>query len=182
MSFSSSWRCTSKGLHAAAYATTASRSKSSLAQNLSSGALCASWRNYQHIERPHSRLMREVIDVQNARWHREARTKLSRRPWRVDTFDALAAKWFDASSPDSLNEASAVPRSPFRRVIMFVDNAGKSSTHAALVICAETFHGSSHYHLPGASHCNACVSMHHQGSRRVYLCARGSHCLLCNAV
>ncbi|CAL8471142.1 g10684 [Coccomyxa elongata] len=56
--------------------------------------------------------------------YREARTKLSRRPWRVDTFDALAHKWLGASSPDSLSEPAAVPRSPFRRVIMFVDNAG----------------------------------------------------------
>ncbi|EIE24982.1 fumble-domain-containing protein [Coccomyxa subellipsoidea C-169] len=56
--------------------------------------------------------------------YREARTKLSRRPWRVDTFDALAANWFGASSSDTLGESSAVPRSPFRRVIMFVDNAG----------------------------------------------------------
>ena len=126
--------------------------------------------------------MCKVIEPQSGGWHREARTKLSRRPWRVDTFDALAAKWFDVSSPDSLNEASAVPRSPFRRVIMFVDNAGKPSTHAALVMCTDTFHSSSHSHLPGASHYNACVSMHHQGSRRVYLCARGSRCLLCNAV
>jgi hypothetical protein len=81
--------------------------------------------------------MCKVIELQSGGWHREARTKLSRRPWRVDTFDALAAKWFDVSSPDSLNEASAVPRSPFRRVIMFVDNAGKASTHDAFIICAE---------------------------------------------
>ncbi len=60
---------------------------------------------------------------------REARTKLSRRPWRVDTFDALAHKWLGASSPDSLSEPAAVPRSPFRRVIMFVDNAGKAAQH-----------------------------------------------------
>ena len=51
-----------------------------------------------------------------------------------------------------------------------------------LLLFVQRFHGSSHYHLPGASHCNVCVSMHHQGSRRVYLCAKGSHCLLCNAV
>ena len=54
---------------------------------------------------------------------REARTKLSRRPWRVDTFDVLAAKWFSLDSADSL-APDGVPRSPFRRVIMFVDNAG----------------------------------------------------------
>ena len=55
--------------------------------------------------------------------NREARTKLSRRPWRVDTFDALAGKWFSLDAADDL-PAQGVPRSPFRRVIMFVDNAG----------------------------------------------------------
>lgn len=55
---------------------------------------------------------------------REARTKLSRRPWRVDTFDELALKWFSVSEAASLPD-DGVPNSPFRRVIMFVDNAGK---------------------------------------------------------
>ena len=41
----------------------------------------------------------------------------------MDTFDALAAKWFSLDSADSL-ASDGVPRSPFRRVIMFVDNAG----------------------------------------------------------
>ena len=40
----------------------------------------------------------------------------------MDTFDELAQKWFSsaASGPDA-----DVPQSPFRRVIMFVDNAGQ---------------------------------------------------------
>ena len=40
----------------------------------------------------------------------------------MDTFDELAQKWFSsaASRPDA-----DVPQSPFRRVIMFVDNAGQ---------------------------------------------------------
>lgn len=55
---------------------------------------------------------------------REARTKLSRRPWRVDTFDELAQKWFSCSNAEALPD-DGVPHSPFRRVIMFVDNAGE---------------------------------------------------------
>lgn len=51
----------------------------------------------------------------------------------MDTFDALAHKWLGASSPDSLADATAVPRSPFRRVIMFVDNAGR---HLLSVTCS----------------------------------------------
>jgi hypothetical protein len=56
-------------------------------------------------------------------FYREARTKLSRRPWRVDTFDALAEKWFSRGDCESTS-GTGVPSSPFRRVIMFVDNAG----------------------------------------------------------
>ena len=55
---------------------------------------------------------------------REARTKLSRRPWRVDTFDELTQKWFSCSNAEALPD-DGVPHSPFRRVIMFVDNAGE---------------------------------------------------------
>ena len=57
---------------------------------------------------------------------RQARTQLSRRPWRVDTFDALADCWFSrAPEGMDLDAAAAVPPTPFRRVIMFVDNAGE---------------------------------------------------------
>ena len=56
---------------------------------------------------------------------RQARTQLSRRPWRVDTFDALADCWFSRAPEDmDLDVGAAVPHTPFRRVIMFVDNAG----------------------------------------------------------
>ena len=41
----------------------------------------------------------------------------------MDTFDALAAKWFSIDAAEDL-PPDGVPRSPFRRVIMFVDNAG----------------------------------------------------------
>ena len=41
----------------------------------------------------------------------------------MDTFDALATEWFRLDAAESL-PAQGVPRSPFRRVIMFVDNAG----------------------------------------------------------
>jgi hypothetical protein len=49
----------------------------------------------------------------------------------VDTFDALARKWFSLDAPESL-PATGVPRSPFRRVIMFVDNAG-APLHACVI-------------------------------------------------
>ena len=42
----------------------------------------------------------------------------------MDTFDELAQKWFSCNSSDSL-PGSESPKSPFRRVIMFVDNAGQ---------------------------------------------------------
>ena len=62
---------------------------------------------------------------------REARTKLSKRPWRVDQFDEFAGAWF--SGPASPSKAAAAQQgtqllSPFRRVIMFVDNAGRHLT------------------------------------------------------
>lgn len=63
---------------------------------------------------------------------RQARTQLSRRPWRVDTFDALADCWFSRMPEDmDLVAGAAVPPTPFRRVIMFVDNAGKLLDHMA---------------------------------------------------
>ena len=56
---------------------------------------------------------------------RRARTQLSKRPWRVDELDAVAARWFSAADTDmDMNNGTGVPRSPWRRVIMFADNAG----------------------------------------------------------
>ena len=51
---------------------------------------------------------------------REARTKLSKRPWRVDHFDEFSQAWFE---PTSASQAGQTDPS-FRRVIIFVDNAG----------------------------------------------------------
>lgn len=42
---------------------------------------------------------------------------MSRRPWRVDTFDLLKAKWFQRDG-----DGRRIPA--YRRAIMFVDNAG----------------------------------------------------------
>ena len=49
--------------------------------------------------------------------YREARAQLSARPWRVDTLDALEAKWFSASARAEAEDAAPgrVPPSPFRR-------------------------------------------------------------------
>lgn len=50
---------------------------------------------------------------------REARTKLSKRPWRVDHFDAFSRDWFSRHGG-----AGSQRGSPWRRVMIFVDNAG----------------------------------------------------------
>ena len=48
---------------------------------------------------------------------RAARARVAAgRPWRCDTFDALAAHWTAA--------VAAARRPPFKRAIIFVDNAG----------------------------------------------------------
>jgi len=66
---------------------------------------------------------------------RQARTQLSRRPWRVDTFDALAATWLSRAPPDvDLDAGAAVPPTPFCRVIMFVDNAGARPAPGAISV------------------------------------------------
>ena len=44
----------------------------------------------------------------------------------MDTFDALEEKWFSRGDCESTS-GTGVPSSPFRRVIMFVDNAGISN-------------------------------------------------------
>lgn len=54
--------------------------------------------------------------------YREARTKLTSRPWRVDDLGEFADVWF---SRTSLNEEGwGKVKSPYRRIIVFVDNAG----------------------------------------------------------
>lgn len=54
--------------------------------------------------------------------YRQARTKLSDRPWRVDDFDDFAEVFFSKSILDEDGYGTVV--SPYKRVIMFVDNAG----------------------------------------------------------
>lgn len=54
--------------------------------------------------------------------YREARTKLSQRPWRVDDFDEFAEVWFSKTTLNVAGEGTVV--SPYQRVMMFVDNAG----------------------------------------------------------
>ena len=61
------------------------------------------------LERPAAGTILEI--------YREARAQLSARPWRVDTLDALEAKWFSAA-PRAEAEGAApggVVPSPFRR-------------------------------------------------------------------
>ena len=53
---------------------------------------------------------------------RDARQKLSRRPWRVDTLDQLSQAWINGAQ--NADEPGSVVSSPYRRVVMFVDNAG----------------------------------------------------------
>lgn len=54
--------------------------------------------------------------------YREARTKLSARPWRVDHFESFAEVWFSHSELDDEGQGAVI--SPYKRVIIFVDNAG----------------------------------------------------------
>lgn len=54
--------------------------------------------------------------------YREARTKLSRRPWRVDDLDDFAEVWLGQSELDE--EGRGRVKSPYKRAIAFVDNAG----------------------------------------------------------
>ena len=60
---------------------------------------------------------------------REARTKLAKRPWRVDHYESLTSAWFAAAN-EAADTPGDVPPSPFNRVIMFVDNAGPYTTRA----------------------------------------------------
>ncbi len=74
---------------------------------------------YYHVLSPR-------VELKTFGVRRQARADLSKRPWRIDTFDELAAKWFSNVDLDD-EDAPDVPPTPFRRVIMFVDNAGKFS-------------------------------------------------------
>ncbi|PSC76368.1 Pantothenate kinase 2 isoform B [Micractinium conductrix] len=67
--------------------------------------------------------------------YREARTKLSQRPWRVDDFDAFAEYWFSKSNLNEDGEGTVV--SPYQRVIMFVDNAGADVVLGAIPFARE---------------------------------------------
>ena len=60
--------------------------------------------------------------------HAAACARAAARPWRVDTFDALATRWASALS-------SGLP--PFRRTIMFVDNAGADAVLGVLPLARE---------------------------------------------
>ena len=53
---------------------------------------------------------------------RDARQKLSRRPWRVDNLDQLSQAWINGAQ--QADQPGSVVPSPYRRVVMFVDNAG----------------------------------------------------------
>lgn len=60
--------------------------------------------------------------------YRDARERLSQRPWRVDDFDKLAAHWMQ-----SFNDG--VP--PYHRVMIFVDNAGADIVLGLLPLARE---------------------------------------------
>lgn len=67
--------------------------------------------------------------------YREARTKLSRRPWRVDDLGEFAEVWLGRSELDA--EGRGKVRSPYRRAIMFVDNAGADVVLGMLPLARE---------------------------------------------
>eukprot|EP00884_Botryococcus_braunii_P001633 jgi/Botrbrau1/11470/Bobra.27_4s0010.1 len=68
--------------------------------------------------------------------YREARVKHARRPWRLDNFEALSEKWFSRMDTEDI-DTTAVPPTPFRRVIMFVDNAGADIVLGMLPLARE---------------------------------------------
>ncbi|KAK9799347.1 hypothetical protein WJX73_008823 [Symbiochloris irregularis] len=72
--------------------------------------------------------------------YRKARTTLAKRPWRVDDFEGLKAAWF-AKGQQSQMGPGDVPRSPFKRVIMFVDNAGADVVLGMLPLARELLRG-----------------------------------------
>lgn len=65
----------------------------------------------------------------------QARTTLSQRPWRVDHFDAFAEAWF-ANDPDAAHRPGPL-KSAFRRVMLFVDNAGADVVLGMLPLARE---------------------------------------------
>ena len=55
--------------------------------------------------------------------YRDAREKLSRRPWRVDDLDEFAESWLSKSDLARDHEPEAF-KVPYKRALIFVDNAG----------------------------------------------------------
>lgn len=70
--------------------------------------------------------------------YRAARDTLSRRPWRVDALDDFAEVWFSRSEVDTeTGEVQGRVRSPYRRALMFVDNAGADVVLGMLPLARE---------------------------------------------
>lgn len=67
--------------------------------------------------------------------YREARSKLSQRPWRVDDLDDFAEVWFCKSELD--DEDNGRIRTPYKRAIIFVDNAGADVVLGMLPLARE---------------------------------------------
>ena len=55
-------------------------------------------------------------------WCRKARTKLARRPWKVDHYEAFAGAWLGKQQPSGDQKTF---QGGFRRALMFIDNAGE---------------------------------------------------------
>lgn len=64
-----------------------------------------------------------ILDI-----YREARNMLSKRPWRRDQYDAFAAR---------VAQGAGTSRPPFRRVMIFVDNAGADAVLGMLPFARE---------------------------------------------
>ncbi len=65
----------------------------------------------------------------------QARTTLSQRPWKIDHFDAFAEAWFRAD-PHAARQNGPL-QSAYRRVILFVDNAGADIVLGMLPLARE---------------------------------------------
>ena len=78
--------------------------------------------------------------------YRDARVRLSTRPWRVDDFDDFAESWLAKYDPDGTGWNGAATgrdgwKSPYRRTMIFVDNAGADVVLGVMPIARELLRG-----------------------------------------
>lgn len=73
--------------------------------------------------------------------YRDARGRLSTRPWRVDDFNEFAESWLAKYAPVEVGPTGDGWKSPYRRTMIFVDNAGADVVLGVLPIARELLRG-----------------------------------------